>query len=150
MGPKVFVNCAGFIKIDTNAMADADAYVEVLDGSRVHPEMYEWARKMAVDALDYDDDNEVENPAAALDEILESPERLKDLDLDAFAAELKKQGFGNKSIALYDIRAELNHRYKDLRTPYRSASAEDRFNMLVKESPRTFHVGKYLVIHVFG
>lgn len=29
-----------------------DAYVEVLDGSRVHPETYEWARKMAVDALE--------------------------------------------------------------------------------------------------
>lgn len=70
-----------------------EAYVEILDGSRVHPETYEWARKMAVDALEYDDD-EGANPAGALEEILEAPERLKDLDLDAFAEELDRQGFG--------------------------------------------------------
>ena len=63
----------------------------MLDGSRVHPETYEWARKMAVDALEYDDTAEDANPAGALEEILESPERLKDLDLDAFAEELKRQ-----------------------------------------------------------
>lgn len=89
---KVFMNCAGFIKIDTNSLGDStEAYVEVLDGSRVHPETYEWARKMAVDALEYDDTVEDANPAAALEEILESPERLKDLDLDAFAEELERQ-----------------------------------------------------------
>ena len=68
-----------------------EAYIEVLDGSRVHPETYEWARKMAVDALEYDDTAEDANPAGALEEILESPERLKDLDLDAFAEELERQ-----------------------------------------------------------
>ena len=68
-----------------------ETYVDVLDGSRVHPEAYEWARKMAVDALEYDDTAEDANPAGALEEILESPERLKDLDLDAFAEELKRQ-----------------------------------------------------------
>ena len=34
-----------------------------MDGSRVHPETYEWARKMAVDALEYDDQAEDANPA---------------------------------------------------------------------------------------
>ncbi len=65
--------------------------MEVLDGSRVHPETYEWARKMAVDALEYDDTAVDANPAGALEEILESPEKLKELDLDAFAQELEKQ-----------------------------------------------------------
>lgn len=68
-----------------------DSYIEVLDGSRVHPETYEWARKMAVDALEYDESAEDANPAGALEEILENPERLKDLDLDAFAEELERQ-----------------------------------------------------------
>lgn len=27
-------------------------FLQILDGSRVHPETYEWARKMAVDALE--------------------------------------------------------------------------------------------------
>ena len=55
----------------------------------------------------------------------------------AFAEELERQGYGNKHITLYDIRAELNHRYKDLRTPYRSPTLEERFNMLTKESEQT-------------
>ncbi|RUS83311.1 hypothetical protein EGW08_008933 [Elysia chlorotica] len=151
MGPKVFINCAGFIMIDTNQLGDSsDTYVDVLDGSRVHPEAYEWARKMAVDALEYDDSAEDANPASALEEILESPERLKDLDLDAFAEELERQGYGDKHITLYDIRAELNHRYKDLRTPYRSPSSEEKFNMLTKETPETFYVGKLVQAQVSG
>lgn len=54
-----------------------ETYIEVLDGSRVHPEAYEWARKMAVDALEYDDTSDDVNPAGALEEILENPEKLK-------------------------------------------------------------------------
>ncbi|XP_026680189.1 transcription elongation factor SPT6 [Diaphorina citri] len=92
MGPKVFINCAGFIKIDTDSLGSTDAYVEVLDGSRVHPETYEWARKMAVDALeDTEDPVEDTNPAGALEEILKEPDKLKELDLDAFAEELERQ-----------------------------------------------------------
>lgn len=149
MGPKVFINCSGFIKIDTNSLGDStETYVEVLDGSRVHPETYEWARKMAVDALEYDDDGA--NPAGALEEILESPERLKDLDLDAFAVELEKQGFGNKGITLYDIREELECRYRDKRVPYEPPTNEELFDMLTKESAETFYVGKMLSATVIG
>ncbi|NP_660094.1 transcription elongation factor SPT6 [Danio rerio] len=145
MGPKVFINCAGFIKIDTASLGDStDSYIEVLDGSRVHPETYEWARKMAVDALEYDESAEDANPAGALEEILENPERLKDLDLDAFAEELERQGYGNKGITLYDIRAELSCRYKDLRAPYRPPNTEEVFNMLTKETPETFYIGKLI------
>ncbi|KAK5973182.1 Transcription elongation factor spt6 [Trichostrongylus colubriformis] len=132
MGPKVFMNCAGFIKIDTTRVAEkTDAYVEVLDGSRVHPETYEWARKMAVDALEVDDSAD---PTTALEEILQAPDRLKDLDLDAFAEELKRQGFGEKKATLYDISAELNHRYKDQRRPFVPLSDQELFELLTKES----------------
>lgn len=147
MGPKLFINCAGFIKIDTNSLGDStEAYVEVLDGSRVHPETYEWARKMAVDALEYND----EDAAGALEEILNAPKRLKDLDLDAFAEELERQGFGNKCVTLYDIRSELNCRYKDLRTPYQSPSPEKLFDILTKETPETFYIGKRIEAVVIG
>ncbi|KJH52525.1 S1 RNA binding domain protein [Dictyocaulus viviparus] len=132
MGPKVFMNCAGFIKIDTTRVAEkTDAYVEVLDGSRVHPETYEWARKMAVDALEVDDSAD---PTTALEEILQAPDRLKDLDLDAFAEELKRQGFGEKKATLYDISAELNHRYKDQRRPFTPLSEHELFALLTKDS----------------
>ena len=46
---------------------------------------------MAVDALEYDESADDANPAEALEEILENPDKLKDLDLDAFAEELERQ-----------------------------------------------------------
>lgn len=148
-GAKVFINCAGFIKIDTAQLTDTgtDTYIEVLDSTRVHPEAYEWARKMAVDALEYDDENDAEaNPAGALDEILDNPDKLKDLDLDAFAEELERQGFGNKSITLYDIRNELTNRYKDMRMTFRSPceDTEVLFKLLTKETPETLYIGKLI------
>ncbi|CAJ0962765.1 unnamed protein product, partial [Mesorhabditis belari] len=140
MGPKVFMNCAGFMKINTSKVSEhTDKYVEILDGSRIHPETYEWARKMAVDALEFDDSGD---PTAALEEILVTPEKLRDLDLDAFAEELHRQGFGNKSETLYDIRRELSKRYEDWRPPFGPPSDMQLFKMLTKESKNTLYIGK--------
>ena len=146
MGPKVFINCAGFIKIDTSSLGDSEVYVEVLDGSRIHNEAYEWARKMAVDALEYDEDDG--NPASALEDILAQPDKLDELNLDAFAEELERQGFGNKSVTLYDIRDELNSMYKDKRKAYERPNDEEVFNMLTKETPDTFYPGKLCLVTV--
>ncbi|KAG8224517.1 hypothetical protein J437_LFUL004208 [Ladona fulva] len=123
MGPKVFINCAGFIKIDTNSLGDSldvllNKKCSVLDGSRVHPETYEWARKMAVDALEYEDEDA--NPAGALEEILEAPERLKDLDLDAFAEELERQD------PFYDTESEE----KDLKTQEEANKMKQRLTYI--------------------
>ena len=147
MGPKVLINCAGFIKIDTTRLGDSEVYVEVLDGSRIHNEAYEWARKMAVDALEYDEDDG--NPANALEEILQDPEKLAELDLDAFAQELERQGFGKKHITLQDIRSELHSMYKDLRERYEPPNAEEVFNLVTKETPKTFYVGKLVQAVVY-
>ena len=142
VGSNVFVNCAGFIKIDPNSYdADAENPDAILDGTRVHPESYDLAKKMAVDALEYDDS---EDPDAhqAIAEILEAPEKLRELDLDAFAEELRKQDHGSKHITLYDIREELNDRYRDFREVYKSPNSEEKFNMVTKETPDTFYPGK--------
>lgn len=152
IGAVVFINCAGFIKIDTSQLSDnnTDTYIEVLDSTRVHPETYEWARKMAVDALEYDDDQSESNPAGALEEILENPDKLKDLDLDAFAEELERQDLGYRRITLYDIRTELNCRYKDLRDSYLPPTAEVAFHLLTRETPESFCIGKMVMGKVIG
>lgn len=152
IGAIVFINCAGFIKIDTSQLTDnnTDTYIEVLDSTRVHPETYEWARKMAVDALEYDDDQNESNPAGALEEILENPEKLKDLDLDAFAEELERQDLGYRRITLYDIRTELNCRYKDLRESYQPPTADLCFHLLTRETPESFCIGKMVMGKVIG
>ena len=56
------------------------------------------------------------------------------------------QGYGAKHITLYDIRAELSKRYKDLRTSYHSATVEECFNLLTKETPETFYIGAYVSV----
>lgn len=63
---------------------------------------------------------------------------------------LLPQGYGDKHITLYDIRAELSCRYKDLRTAYRSPNTEEIFNMLTKETPETFYIGKFCVCFLAG
>ena len=148
MGKCVFSNCAGFIKINTDAMKQSDSYIEILDSTRIHPEAYDWARKMAVDALDIEESSEME-PSAALEEIFQNSERLKDLDLDAFAVELKNTMYGDQSITLYDIRAELTHRYKDVRQRYEPPSKELLFEFITKETPATFHERKLIQCQVF-
>ncbi|UJR26928.1 hypothetical protein I4U23_008237 [Adineta vaga] len=148
MGKCVFSNCAGFIKINTDAMKESNSYIEILDSTRIHPEAYDWARKMAVDALDIEESSEME-PSAALEEIFQNSERLKDLDLDAFAVELKNTMYGDQSITLYDIRAELTHRYRDVRVRYEQPSPEDLFHFITKETPETFHLGKLIQCQVF-
>ncbi|CAH8839646.1 unnamed protein product [Trichobilharzia szidati] len=149
-GPRVVINCAGFIKIDTTSVRDLDADdVDLLDSTRVHPESYDLAKKMAVDALEYDDTEECD-PTVALEEIVHSPARLRELDLDAFAEELKRQEHGDKHITLYDIRKELNHRYRDYRDPYQSANPENIFSMVTHETPETLHVGRLVECRVLS
>jgi len=54
------------------------------------------------------------------------------------------QGYGNKGITLYDIRNELNSPYKDLRTPHRPPTSEEKFEMITKESLSSFREGNFM------
>ncbi|CAG0916226.1 unnamed protein product, partial [Notodromas monacha] len=147
-GPRVFVNSAGFIKIDTSGLGDStDDAVNLLDGTRVHPESYELAHKMAIDALDWDHDAD---PVAALEEIFVAPEKLHDLDLEAFANQLKENGAGEKLKTLEDIRYEIGNPYKDWREPYNPPTADVIFSWLSKETPDTIFPGKLMTGTVVG
>ena len=82
--------------------------------------------------------------------LLQDPEKLSELDLDAFAQELERQGFGKKSITLQDIRSELHKMYRDKRVPYEPPEDTEIFNMVTKETPETFYVGKLVQAQVTG
>ncbi|VDN09930.1 unnamed protein product, partial [Dibothriocephalus latus] len=130
LGPHVAINCAGFIKIDSSMARDLGGdNIEILDSTRVHPESYDLAKQMAKDALEYDDTDD-NNPSAALEEI--------------------RQGHGDKHITLYDIRKELNHRYRDLRFPFEPLTAEQIFSLTTHETPETLHVGRLVECQVLG
>lgn len=79
-----------------------------------------------------------------------SPARLRELDLDAFAEELKRQGHGDKHITLYDIRKELNDRYRDLRIPFEPLTPEQIFSLTTNETPETLHVGRLVDCQVIN
>lgn len=103
---------------------------------------------MAVDALEMDEDEG--NPANALEEILAGPAKLHELNLEAFAQELERQGLGKKLNTLYDIRSELHDMYKDFRDAFVEPTPEEIFNMVTKENPQTFYVGKMVMATVTG
>ena len=160
LGRKVFINCSGFIKLDVDKISkeidedddenqDEANYTDPLDSTRIHLESYEWAKKIAIDALDLDENSEAANSRTALKEILENPRRLKDLDLDAFADELMRTGYGNKITTLYDIRQELSYRYRDRRVPYTPIDPVQRFYTLINETPDTFNKGSCFFFWLF-
>lgn len=80
----------------------------------------------------------------------DSPARLRELDLDAFAEELKRQDHGDRHITLYDIRKELNHRYRDLRDPFEPLTPEQIFSLATHETPETLHKGSIVDCQVIS
>lgn len=147
----IFINCAGFIKLDTDTLTEyyPEEHITPLDSTRIHPQSYGLAKKIANDALDRDEDSSDELTASSIEEIFDSPIKLEDLDLGAFALELEEvQKQGKKGFTLQNIREEIGCRYKDHREPYRPPSQEEIFAMLTKETPHTFYKGKLITCQV--
>ena len=76
------------------------------------------------------------NPSAAFEEILEAPDRLRDLDLDSFAEELERQGYGNKGLTLYDIQDELFGQYMERRPPVSLAISRGALQIVDRRNER--------------
>jgi transcription elongation factor SPT6 len=139
VGPRVFANCASFIII-SGGKRDG----EPLDATRIHPENYTLARKMAADALELSLDEQDSETAAteAVRKIMQQPGRLDDLLLDEYAKELVKRGQQPKHLTLPDIKAELQNPYADLRSPPPVNNPEEAtFQMVTGESERTLWPG---------
>lgn len=79
MGKVVYINSIGFIKVQSNE-EDQD----ILDSTRIHPENYVLAKKIAKDALDVEKDDKDQ----CVNMIMEDPEKLEDLDLEDYAEHL--------------------------------------------------------------
>ena len=141
---KIFLNCASFIRIRELHFLTAGSTkrLDVLDDTRVHPEDYELARKMAADALDIEDAvlEDDEAPSHHVKELMETEtDRLNYLMLDDYALELEKQLRAPKKICLYEIKNELMVPYSDLRKPFTPPTPEEMFFILSGESRETVH-----------
>lgn len=152
MGVKVWNNCASFLFIDfENADADADP----LDNTRVHPEDYDIARKMAADALELDEEDikaeTDENGSGAIVRKLfreEQQDRVNDLILEEYAEQLEKNLNQRKRATLETIRAELQQPYEELRKQFVLIGTDDIFTMLTGETSESLKPGMVVPITI--
>jgi len=121
----VFTNMAGFIKV-----VDEEGEVDLLDTTRIHPNDYRLAQKIAKDALD---DVEVKTDDY-IKTIMEKPQKLDELDLDDYAAHLESKGKQNMKIVLDFIVKELTRPFDDPRAP-KEMDHQDLFYKMTKTHP---------------
>ncbi|KAL5707704.1 Transcription elongation factor spt6 [Ranunculus cassubicifolius] len=153
---KVFVNAVGFLRIRLSGLAATSNHLlDLLDDTRIHPESYELAKKLAKDvfrqrgdvqddAEDSNDDEEVEE--MAIEHVRERPSLLKRLDIKIYASAHRE--IADKIYTLYDIKAELLHGFSDWRTPYKPPEQDEAFYMLTGQTEETLARGRIVTAEV--
>ncbi len=150
---KVWSNCASFLYIDYEP-AEQDA--EYLDSTRIHPEDYDIARKMAADALELDEEDiEAERQEFGSGAIVrrlvkeEATDRVNDLVLEEYAEQLERNLNTKKRSTLENIRAELIEPFEELRHDFNERLTESQiFTMLTGETAETLQVGMNVPVHI--
>lgn len=133
-----FMNCASYLRI-----RDIDG-ADILDDTRIHPQDYELARKMAADALEIDEDemDDYDSKVAVVTRVIkEYPDKLNDLILDDYAIVLRKQYNEPKRQILEHIKLELQGPYHDRRHRYSRPTTEEAFIMVTGETRQTLSEG---------
>lgn len=158
---KIFLNAAGFLRIPQDSEPtklpknrrheDIDA-ADPLDSTRIHPEDYELARKMATDALELDEEDiHDEHPSYVVSLIMhdaDNEKKLDELNLDDFAVNMYETNQDKKRHTLNVIRSELLKPFGEQRSSYYLPKAWDVLTMLSGESPRTLRVGLIIAVLV--
>lgn len=188
MTTKVWLNSAGFLRIpqdiysksyqasrvsgETIAIRDMQ---DPLDGTRLHPQDYDLARKMAVDALGEDEEDYAdEHPSALVVKFLkgdfedadskgdgqdrsklsDSEKRRKKenalnlLNLDDFALNLLQSQNEQKRMTLSLIKAELVAPFHDNRPAFVPPDEWEVLAMLTGESDKSLRLGLILSVQV--
>ncbi|GAA5911597.1 hypothetical protein JCM6882_008048 [Rhodosporidiobolus microsporus] len=157
MTKNIWVNASAFLRIRQDDLAadlgrdtENEEDPDVLDDTRIHPEDYDVARKMAADAMEYDEED-LEGAAAskAVNDLLEDDVRkLNELALDEFAEELTKVLQQPKRLTLYRIREELQHPYGEKRVQFEPPNDVERFTMFTGETRATLDAGLIIPVRV--
>lgn len=157
MTKNIFMNSSAFLRIAQDELAAdlkrSSEEADVLDDTRIHPEDYEIARKMAADAMEYDEDDIDSNKVAsqAVIDVMEddtTAKKLDDLSLDDFASELFKILEVPKRLTLYGIRSEMQQPYSERRAPFTIPNASEIFTMLTGETEATLDRGLIVPVKV--
>ncbi|KAF1811900.1 transcription elongation factor spt6 [Eremomyces bilateralis CBS 781.70] len=138
VGPQVWKNCASFLYITYDSTETDSDY---LDNTRVHPEDYYLAQKMAADALELDEEDikaEVDEsgPGAVIRKLIkeEAQEKVNDLVLEEYAEQLATKFNQRKRATLENIREELQAPFEELRKPLIILTHEEIFSILSGET----------------
>ena len=157
---KIFLNAAGFLRIsqdsDTKQLKhrhdDEDMALDPLDNTRIHPEDYELARKMATDALELDEEDiHDEHPSHVVSLIMQDKDnekKLSELNLDEFAISLYEANQDQKRHTLNIIRDELINPFAELREAFTTPTPWDVVNMLSGETSQTLRIGLVTPVQV--
>jgi len=165
MTTSVWLNAAAFLRIPQdpdlkppkNKQGEKPNFAEMpdpLDGTRLHPQDYEFARKMAVDALEVDEeDYSDEHPSAVVTMFMKADEKtrekqLKALSLDDFAQNLLTTQREKKRMTLDLIHEELLHPFIDKRPPFVGPDAWEIMTMLTGETPKSLMRGLTVPVQV--
>lgn len=148
----IFFNCSLFLYIPhDDGVPVRDLSVELLDATRIHPEDYSLARKMAADALDLDEEDmaHIEEQGGIIYQLMqEGVSKVDDLNLTAFGKELESK-FGKKKYAtLQSIKEELVNNYEELRRLFHLLDAAEVFQMLTGETTESFARGSVVPVTI--
>lgn len=154
----IFMNSAAFLYISWNEKNQRyeDLEHDQLDGTRIHPEDYYLATKVAADALEFDPDaiaeKEEQGTMSEFIELLrEDPDRrtkLESLNLEAYAEELEKNTGQRKLNNLNTIVLELLEGFEELRNDFHPLHGDEVFKSLTGESEKTFFKGCIIPVRV--
>ena len=119
--------------------------MDPLDDTRIHPESYELAKKMAKDIyceeVGHDiDDMDEETQEMVVEHVKKYPDLLNALDIDEYARSVEQRTSNKKRETLADIKSELLHGFKDLRSPYKEPSQDEEFYLLTRENEETLSI----------
>lgn len=148
----IFFNCSSFLNIPyEDGVSVRDNNIELLDATRIHPEDYSLARKMAADALDLDEEDmaHVEEQGGIIYQLMqEGVSKVDDLNLTAFGKELESK-FGKKKYAtLQSIKEELVNNFEELRRSFHVLDNSEVFRMLTGETVESFARGTIVPVTV--
>ncbi|ODV94945.1 hypothetical protein PACTADRAFT_50786 [Pachysolen tannophilus NRRL Y-2460] len=148
----VFLNCASFLKIPYNNRTITSSDTDPLDATRIHPQDYELAIKMASDALELDEEDIAdinENGGSIINQLLsDGVDKLNELVLEDYGNELEAKFHLKKRATLQMIKEELQHHYEELRRSFHKLTEAEIFHMLTGETKETFNVGTILPINL--
>lgn len=153
VGPTVFTNCASFLYIDCEE-TDPEAG-DPLDNTRIHPEDYELARKMAADALDLDEEDikaEIDEggPSGVVKKMYKDSQEdlVGTLQLDEYAHDLMVRFNQLKRATLELIKNELQDPHEELRMAFKNMRDDELFTMLTGETKESLQEGMVIPVKI--